>query len=256
MDGPTKTALATAMKEAATRVVRIPVAFAEGPFVPDLPRSTAEQAKYDHLGYRDMVEALAERFHTTPELLATLNGPTLKIGAGAVIRVPNVADIDQSSLADDERAWNKTLITLGVSATQPQAARIVVDKSEGALRAYDEQDRLLLSAPATMGSEHDPLPIGNWTIQGVSRNPDFHYNPKLFWDVSDSQKSAILKPSPNGPVGVAWLDLSKPHYGIHGTGEPASIGISESHGCVRLTNWDVARLAQMVKPGVKVLFQE
>lgn len=255
LDEPTKAAIGKAMKDAPTRVVSIPAAFAQGPFQPDLPKSTAEQAKYEHLGYRNLMEALAERFHTTPELLRALNSPTTKMGAGAVIRVPNVAEANPAKLVEDERGWNKTLVTLGVSPAQPQAARIVVDKSEGALRAYDEQGRLLLLAPATMGSEHDPLPIGNWTIQGVSRNPDFHYNPELFWDVSDSKKSEILNPGPNGPVGVAWLDLSKPHYGIHGTAEPTSIGISESHGCVRLTNWDAARLAQMVKPGVKVVFQ-
>lgn len=255
LDEPTKAAVGKAMEGAPTRVVRIPAAFAKGPFQPDLPKSAAGQAKYEHLGYRNLMEALAERFHTTPELLRALNGPTTKIGAGAVIRVPNVGEVDPATLVEDERGWNKTLVTLGVSPRQPQAARIVVDKSEGALRAYDEEGRLLLVAPATMGSEHDPLPIGNWTIQGVSRNPDFQYNPELFWDVSDSKKSEILQPGPNGPVGVAWLDLSKPHYGIHGTAEPASIGISESHGCVRLTNWDAARLAQMVKPGVRVVFQ-
>ncbi|MBN8831781.1 MAG: L,D-transpeptidase, partial [Sphingomonadales bacterium] len=107
-----------------------------------------------------------------------------------------------------------------------------------------------------MGSEHDPLPIGAWKIQGISRNPDFHYNPALFWDVSDSEPEQLLKPGPNGPVGVVWLDLSKEHYGIHGTSEPASIGISQSHGCVRLTNWDAARLAQMVQPGLTATFQE
>jgi lipoprotein-anchoring transpeptidase ErfK/SrfK len=96
---------------------------------------------------------------------------------------------------------------------------------------------------------------GNWTAKGVARNPEFHYNPELFWDVSDSKEKQLLQPGPNSPVGVVWVDLSKPHYGIHGTGEPSTIGRSESHGCVRLTNWDAAKLAGMVKPGTKVVFQ-
>jgi len=106
-----------------------------------------------------------------------------------------------------------------------------------------------------MGSEHDPLPIGTWKVQGRSFNPSFHFNPKLFWDADGKDKKALLPPGPNGPVGVVWLDLDKPHYGIHGTPNPEKIGKTESHGCIRLTNWDAARLAQMVKPGVPAIFQ-
>jgi lipoprotein-anchoring transpeptidase ErfK/SrfK len=257
LDDATKQALGDAAKLPATRMVKVPEAFAAGPFVPDLPKETSKQASYDHLSYRNLTEALAERFHTTPETLAALNGgPNATVSAGANIRVPNVADVDPTKLGEDVRDWNKTLVTLGVSPEQPQADKVEVSKSEGMLRAYDASGKLLAQFPVTTGSEHDPLPLGDWKIQGVSKNPDFHYNPKLFWDVSDSKKDALLKPGPNGPVGVVWLDLSKEHYGIHGTGEPASIGNSESHGCVRLTNWDVARLAQMVKAGTAVTFKK
>src|SRR3546814_13943369 len=106
-----------------------------------------------------------------------------------------------------------------------------------------------------MGSRHDPLPIGSWTIKGRGYLPPFHYNPKLFWDASDAEAKAKLPPGPNGPVGVVWIDISKPHYGIHGTPEPQMIGRSESHGCIRLTNWDAARLSQLVKPGTPAIFQ-
>ena len=256
LDEATKAALLRWKDVAPVRLVTIPAEFAKGPFVPDLPRQNAAQAKFDHLGYRDLMEALAERFHTTPETLKALNGPDVKLAAGTVIRVPNIADVDPAMLGEDQRGWNRTLMTLGVPPDQPAAARVVVDKSEGVLRAYAEDGALIAQFPATMGSKHDPLPIGKWTIQGVSRNPDFHYNPKLFWDVSDKAKDHLLQPGPNSPVGVAWLDLSKEHYGIHGTAEPASIGTAESHGCVRLTNWDAARLAQMVKPGTPAIFQE
>ncbi|MBB4859922.1 lipoprotein-anchoring transpeptidase ErfK/SrfK [Novosphingobium chloroacetimidivorans] len=256
LDDATKQALGAAAQLPATRMVTIPEEFARGPFKPDLPKETGKQAGFDHLSYRNLSEALAERFHTTPEMLAALNGgPGAKIGAGTAIRVPNVADADVTKLGKDERGWNQTLLTLGVSPEQPQADRVEVSKSAGTLRAYDASGKLLVQFPVTTGSKHDPLPLGDWKILGVSKNPDFHYNPKLFWDVSDSKKDALLKPGPNGPVGVVWLDLSKEHYGIHGTGEPASIGQSESHGCVRLTNWDAARLAQMVKAGTKVVFK-
>jgi lipoprotein-anchoring transpeptidase ErfK/SrfK len=237
------------------RTVRISEAFAAGPFVPQLSNESAKQAGEAHLSYRNLMEALSERFHTTPAMIVALNSPDTKIGANAVIRVPNVADVDAAGLTADERGWSRTLVTLGVAPGQPSAEKIVVAKSEGTLRAYDAAGKVLAQFPVTTGSEHDPLPIGAWKVLGVSRNPEFHFNPKLFWDVSDKQPDRLLKPGPNGPVGVVWIDLSKEHYGIHGTGEPASIGHSESHGCVRLTNWDAARLAQMVKPGVAVVFE-
>ncbi|MBN8830876.1 MAG: peptidoglycan-binding protein, partial [Sphingomonadales bacterium] len=136
MDEATRRALAQAGQIAPTRLVRIPAEFAKGPFVPGLPREASGQAKYDHLGYRDLMEALAERFHTTPETLIALNSPGTKIGAGAVIRVPNVADVDAATLPADENGWNRTLMTLGVSPRQPRAAAVVVDKSDAVLRAY------------------------------------------------------------------------------------------------------------------------
>ena len=254
LDDATRNALSRVRVEP-VRTVRIPDAFAKGPFVPDLPSETSKQAAYDHLGYRNLMEALAERFHTTPDTIAALNGPGATIGANAVVRVPNVADVDTVALGTDERGWNETLMTLGVAPNQSKAEKVFVSKSAGTLRAFDGEGKLLVQFPVTTGSKHDPLPIGTWKVLGVSRNPDYHFNPKLFWDVSDKQPDRLLKPGPNGPVGVVWIDLSKDHYGIHGTGEPASIGQSESHGCVRLTNWDAARLAQMVKPGVAVIFE-
>ena len=239
----------------ATRLVRIPAGFANGPFVPEFPDKAEDQAKLPALGYRNIMEALAERFHTTTETLVALNSPKTKVAAGSVIRVPNIAEVPDPALEKDERGWGKTLQMLGVAAEQPKVTKVVVDKSDGVLRAFDADDKMFASFPATMGSSRDPLPIGNWTIKGVARNPDFHYNPKLFWDVSDSKEKLLLKPGPNGPAGVVWIDLSKPHYGIHGTSEPHTIGRAESHGCVRLTNWDAARLAGMVKTGVKAVFQ-
>lgn len=238
-----------------TRVVVIPAGFAAGPFFPDFPEDAAEQAKLPTLGYRTLMEALAERFHTTPELIAAINPPATPVGAGKAVRVPNIPNPKAGDPSDDARGWNDTLKRLGVAPDQPAAERVVVDKSEGVLKVFGPGDKLIAQFPATMGSSKDPLPLGEWKIQGVSRNPDFHYNPKLFWDVSDSKGSQLLKPGPNSPVGVVWLDLNKPHYGIHGTSEPQTIGRAESHGCIRLTNWDAARLAQMVKPGTRATLQ-
>ncbi|WP_157217847.1 L,D-transpeptidase family protein [Flavisphingomonas formosensis] len=226
-----------------------------GPYQGPIPKSEAAQAKLPALGYSTLSERLSERYHTTPETLIALNGGDAKLAAGAKLKVPNVVPASRDYPADLKPDWKATLADLNVGAPQRQAAKVVVDKSEGVLRAYDGEGKLIAQFPATMGSSHDPLPIGKWKIQGESTLPEFHYNPKLFWDASKKERKQTLPPGPNGPVGVAWLDLNKPHYGIHGTPEPAKIGRTESHGCIRLTNWDVARLALMVKPGTPAIFQ-
>ena len=145
---------------------------------------------------------------------------------------------------------------LSVAKSQPSAAKIVVDKSDQTVRAYDAGGKLIAQFPASIGSEHDPLPLGEWQINGVARLPPFHYNPELFWDAADGDMKTKLPPGPNGPVGVVWIDLSKDHYGIHGTPEPEMIGRTQSHGCIRLTNWDAAKLAQMVRSGTPAILQD
>ncbi len=252
-DQKTSVALLEGEARPTTWRVRIPDGFARGPYAA-IPKGLNEQAKLPALSYRNLVEQLAERFHTTPEVLVKLN-PGNGAGPDRIIRVPAIPNQPVAQIAGDESGWGTTLASLAVSADQPQADHIVVDKSEGVLKVYDAQNKLIAQFSATMGSAHDPLPIGTWTIKGVSRNPVFHYSPDLFWDASSKDQKAVLKPGPNGPVGVVWIDISKPHYGIHGTPEPQTIGRTESHGCIRLTNWDAARLAQMVKTGVKAVFQ-
>jgi lipoprotein-anchoring transpeptidase ErfK/SrfK len=170
------------------------------------------------------------------------------------LRVPNTGGDRLDPGMVDNKGWLSTLAMLGVSDAQPEAARIVVSKSKGTLEAYDRSDKLVAVFTVTTGSSHDPLPLGDWKINGTSYNPEFSYDASLFWDVPDSKGEHLLPPGPNGPVGVVWIDLSKEHYGIHGTPEPQTIGRAESHGCVRLTNWDAARLAQMVTGATKVSF--
>jgi lipoprotein-anchoring transpeptidase ErfK/SrfK len=227
-----------------------------GPFVNPMPKDPVEQGKLPALAYRGPMEKLAEMYHTTPDVLRELNDRNAQLVPGTVLTFPNALPASRDYPAGLDPAWRATLDMLNVDANQPQGKRIVVDKSDRTLSVYDAGDRLVALFSATMGSSHDPLPIGSWKIQGADYNPKFAYNPELFWDVSDSKEKVLLPAGPNGPVGVVWLDLNKPHYGIHGTPEPQTIGRSESHGCIRLTNWDVARLALMVKPGTVAVFQE
>ena len=183
------------------------------------------------------------------------SGPASYFTSGQQIRVPNVGGDKIAAGSVDDTGWQMTLTMLGVGSAQPKVDRIVVSKSKGTLKAYDAAGKLVAVYTATMGSTHDPLPIGDWGITGVGRNPKFNYNPKLFWDAKPGSTKATLPAGPNGPVGVVWIDLTKEHYGIHGTPHPETIGRAESHGCVRLTNWDVARLAQMVSTKTKVTFE-
>jgi lipoprotein-anchoring transpeptidase ErfK/SrfK len=203
-----------------------------GPFTA-IPKSMSDQAKLPALNYSSPLEELAERFHVSPRVLTALNPGTNFNQAGQPMFAPNV-----------------------LTMPPPMAERIEVSKSESSVRAYGADGKLLAFYVATIGSEHDPLPIGEWKIRGVWRNPVFHYNPKLFWDAKAGDQKATIQAGPNNPVGLVWIDLSKEHYGIHGTPEPANIGHTQSHGCIRLTNWDALELAQMVKPGTPAILKE
>ncbi|OIP15008.1 MAG: murein L,D-transpeptidase [Comamonadaceae bacterium CG_4_9_14_3_um_filter_60_33] len=204
-----------------------------GPFIP-IPTEWPDKAKMKALGYTSAKEALGEKFHVSPKLLARLN-PGKDFGrAGEEIVVPNVT----------------------ANPDLPKAVKIIVDKSDRTLSLADADGKITAQFPVTTGSKYDPLPLGNWKVKGVARNPVFHYNPKLFWDADPGDTKAKIAAGPNNPVGVVWIDLTKEHYGIHGTPEPSTIGKTQSHGCIRLTNWDASAVAQSVVTGVDVLLQE
>ena len=255
-DAATTKAFAAYSETPGTIEVALTQADLAGPFVGPIPDDPAEQAKLPAMGYSDAMEELAERFHTTKPTLIALNSPDTALKPGGKIKVPNVVPASTDYPTAFKPEWKAMLKQLSVASDQPAAAKIVVDKSDKVLRVYDAQDKLVAQFPATMGSDHDPLPIGNWKIQGTSYLPSFHYNPDLFWDAKPGDTKEMLKPGPNGPVGVVWMDLDKEHYGIHGTSTPETIGRTASHGCIRLTNWDAARLSMMVKPGTPAIFQE
>ncbi|ALK99487.1 peptidoglycan-binding protein [Massilia sp. WF1] len=204
-----------------------------GPFRP-VPEDMMEKAKLPALGYASAQEGLGEKFHASPGLLQKLNRGKDLTHAGEQIMVPNVS---------------------GTPALPP-AARIVVSRDAHVLTLEDAGGRPLAQYPASTGSEHDPLPIGSWKVDGVARNPTYNYNPKLFWDAKPGDGKAKIAAGPNNPVGVVWIDLSIPHYGIHGTPVPNLIGKTESHGCIRLTNWSAAEVAGLVKAGTEVVLQE
>ena len=202
-----------------------------GPFA-DIPEDMMEKAALEALAYTSVAEALAERHHTSPAFLLRVNSGR-ELRAGVEILVPNVR-----------------------REALPKVARLVVDASDRAVIAVDGSGCAVARYPATMGSENDPLPVGDWKVTEVTKNPVFNYNPDLFWDADPAHSKAKLPPGPNNPVGVAWIGLSKEHYGIHGTPEPAQVAKTQSHGCIRLTNWDALELAEAVAAGTPVVLQE
>ncbi len=242
----------------------------EGPFVPSIPKDLAQQASLPALSYTSALEAIAERFHSTPAFLAQLN-PSAQFAAGEQIQVPNVepfiAPVEKPDiLAAPQNEPPRPAGTTGrrddPAPKQPNTVAerpnvvVTVSKANSALTVQDGSGKTIFYAPVTTGSGHDPLPLGEWKVNGIRFNPTFNYNPELFWDANPAHAKATLPAGPNNPVGLVWIDLSKEHYGIHGTPEPAAIGRTESHGCVRLTNWDAIKLAGMVKPGTRVIFSE
>jgi lipoprotein-anchoring transpeptidase ErfK/SrfK len=210
-----------------------------GPFTAEIPTDLVQQSKLRALRFRNALEALGERFHASPQLLRALNPAATFERAGEAIVVPNV-----------ERPTARPAVP--ATAAMPT---VYVTKSTSALTVEDG-GRVLFHAPVTSGSEHDPLPVGQWKVTTIQRDPKFHYNPELFWDANPRHSKATLAAGPNNPVGAVWIDLSKEHYGIHGTPEPSKVGHVQSHGCVRLTNWDAATVAQFVRPGTVVIFRE
>jgi lipoprotein-anchoring transpeptidase ErfK/SrfK len=212
-----------------------------GPFTPEIPSDLMEQASLPALGFGTMLEMLGERFHASPKLLQRLNPGKTFATAGEVIRVPDVPGPSPMPPPGTDG--------------QPDVV-VTVSKSAKTLRVVGEDGAFRFQAPVTVGSEHDPLPIGEWAVTGLWPNPIFHYNPELFWDADESHAKAKIQPGPNNPVGVMWIDLTRDHYGLHGTPEPSRVGHTASHGCVRLTNWDVMRVAALVKKGTRVVFEE
>src|SRR5262245_1625636 len=203
----------------------------KGPFNQTIPSSLEKKAELKTLNFTNPRELLAEKFHLDPGLLTRLNPKAAFDTAGTKIMVPNVAR----------------------KPSQDKVAKVVVDKTARTVRALDGDGKLVSFYPASVGSEERPAPSGTLPIRSVTENPTYHYTPKLNFKGVKTKKPFDIAPGPNNPVGNTWIDLGD-GSGTHGTPEPKNIGKTESHGCVRLTNWDAESLGKMVRRGVKVEF--
>ncbi|TPK94180.1 hypothetical protein FJ934_15965 [Mesorhizobium sp. B2-4-12] len=204
---------------------------AAGPYVASIPEDYSQKAKLDRMGYTSVTEALAERFHMDETYLKSINKGLDFNRPGTIIKVANFGKLVSTPVA-----------------------RIVADKAKKEVYAYDADGKLVAAYPATIGSADTPSPTGIHAVSRVALDPNYTYNPNINFKQGQNDKILTIPPGPNGPVGSVWIALDKPTYGIHGTPDPSKIGKTESHGCVRLTNWDARELAKLVSPGVTVEF--
>src|SRR5262249_52748436 len=161
------------------------------------------------------LEALAEKFHSSPQLLKQLN-PGASWKAGESIRVP---DVEPFSLPSQSERGGRAAARGATTSAATAAGEVTLTGATKAIGVRDSTARTLMYAPVTTGSEHDPLPVGEWKVVGVSWNPVFNYNPELFWDADPTHSKAKIASGPNNPVGVVWIDINKEHFGLHGTPE-------------------------------------
>jgi lipoprotein-anchoring transpeptidase ErfK/SrfK len=239
-----------------------------------LPGSPREQAKLKALLYRNPADAIAEKFHCDVHFLEQLNpGKTKSIKPGDQLRVPNVeafelgtvkeikpgseinapaanelSDEPDKTPAEQQPSSQNPAAT---STSSPSTSSVKIDTKTNMLGVF-EGDKLIAAYPVTIGSAQTASPIGDWKVKGIAKWPRFRYDEKMLKHGQRSGDFYMLPPGPRSPVGVLWIALNKKGIGMHGTATPDSIGHSASHGCVRLANWDVVRLAERVKFGTPV----
>jgi len=221
----------------------------KGPYIEKLPVKMEEMRSLKALSYTSAKEALSERFHMNQDLLAELNPGSKFDHAGDKIQVVSLSqDKPKETVKETSRETTKD--------APIKAARIEVDKERQTVKAFAKDGTLIAFYPATVGSKEKPTPSGTLKVISVHPDPTYRYDPKYEFKGVASTKPFTINPGPNNPVGLMWIGLSQAGYGIHGTGDPSRVSKSESHGCVRMTNWDVQRLAQLVKKGTEVSFVE
>ena len=250
LDADTWNALATSDRRPVVKSYTISDTDVAGPFTKAVPANLVAMARLPGLSYTRPLAELAEKFHMSEDLLRRLNPRADLKRAGTEIVV---ADVPEMKLTPGRHAVE---VVPPKDNEGPIAATIVVDKPARNVRAYDRDGKLLAFYPASIGSEEKPAPSGDFKVRGVDWNPEYHYDPKFAWKGVKTNPKLTIRPGPNNPVGLVWIDLTAPSYGIHGTPAPEDIGKTKSHGCIRLTNWGSVDLAAMARPGTAVRFDD
>jgi lipoprotein-anchoring transpeptidase ErfK/SrfK len=246
LDQATWDALAKTSDQPVLRSYTITASDEQGPFVDKIPQQYDEMATLKRLGYRSPRQLVAEKFHMSEDVMGRINPGANFDQDGTQIVVANVAPMDVvDGLAAKDR---------GNSAEGAKAERVEVDKAARVVRALGPHGQLLAFYPASIGSTEKPAPSGDFKVQSISLNPTYRYNPEYAFKGQRTRSPVTVAPGPKNPVGLVWIDLSAKSYGIHGTPTPQNVSKTESHGCIRLTNWDALALAKLVRKGTPVDF--
>jgi lipoprotein-anchoring transpeptidase ErfK/SrfK len=239
----------------------------------EVPKEPAAMAKLKSVPYRNVLEGVAEKFHADVDFIKELN-PEVKTDAlkeGDTLVVPNAEPFELAAVkqikpgeavstdqnADTAATTKDSKADKGDAKREPAEAdsatqiALHVNTKEKMLEVR-EGEKLIAAFPVTPGSDSIPTPSGNWKVKGVAKMPDFRHDEKMLKEGERGDVAHVIPPGPNNPVGVIWIALNKKGIGIHGTDDPDTIGRAASHGCIRLANWDIAKLATMVKTGVSV----
>jgi lipoprotein-anchoring transpeptidase ErfK/SrfK len=203
-----------------------------------LGKTWLEKSRQDRLEYETILELVAEQAHAHPNLIRRLN-PAVNwsnIVAGTVVTVPNAS----------------------LPPARGRAARVRIHLASRTLEVFDDDGKLILHFPCSIGSIAEKRPVGELHVAVIAPNPNYTFNPEIFPESAEARaldRKLILAPGPNNPVGVAWIGLDRPGYGIHGTPWPEAVGRTESHGCFRLANWNAAHLLQLSWVGMPVVVE-
>jgi lipoprotein-anchoring transpeptidase ErfK/SrfK len=238
--------------------------------VGELPSDPAMQAKLKWLPYSSLAEAVAEKFHCDIDFLKELNPEIIeKLKEGDQVTVPNVHPFEVSSIKTlelnsqaagivvrekEEQEGSSPREVAPQQISQEPPLSLIISTKEKILEVY-AGEKLIAAFPVTVGSQHTSSPLGHWTVKAIAKLPTFRYDLKMLKEGERSSAFHMLPPGPNNPAGVIWIALNKEGIGIHGTSDPDLIGRTASHGCIRLANWDVAKLAALVTPGVPVIVE-
>ena len=214
-----------------------------------IPNAPAEKAKLAKMNYSTLLEMFAERGHMSQRATERMNPGVdwTNLSPGTKLVIPNFPPIDE-----ELSVWPKDRPH---APKRPEAALVRISLSRFEVSVFDAGGRQLALFPCSIARDKAKVPPhGELKITGPIARPNYTYSPDF---VPRGKKAAkyIFPDGPNCPVGVAWLGLNLPGYGIHGTPKPESIGSAESHGCFRLSNWNAARLYALVQPGTKVIIE-
>ena len=202
-----------------------------------VPTTWLEKSRMDVLGYETILEGVSEKYHTTEEAMKTLN---LDAGwpnppAGTRLTVPKVSP-----------------------SPVPQARRIRIKLGQKNIRVYDSKGRLVAWFPCSIAHSVEKRPVGDLKVTKCASQPNYAFDPDVFPESEEARtlgKKLLIPPGPNNPVGLAWISLSMEGYGIHGTPRPEDIGLTGSHGCFRLANWNAQKLLKMISIGTPVIVE-